>query len=635
MTDLSQILGSDGALNHLIGRFTPRPGQLAMSEAVENAVLDHTDLVVEAATGTGKTLAYLLPVLMHAERAILSTGTLNLQDQLYNRDLPLALRALGVERDIALLKGRSNYLCLHRLALHGKDEKVRDGAWGSDFRSVEAWSTKTDSGDIAELDTISTDSGVWPWVTSTQDNCLGSECPLFSKCHVAKARRQAQSAEIVVVNHHLLFADFALKQGGFGEVLPGADVIVMDEAHQVPDTAMRFFSETVTGWQLRELGRDALAACSGATGTLSLLRQPLDLLKQKVDRGMSIFADLPSRGDYTKLGSVESELVAIADALSKLAEALSAVSDQTRELAQCWERASTLHQRLRQFIGGDEHAVRWFSHRQGRFNLNLTPMDISTPIQAIRAEVNATWILTSATLTVAGHFDHFTQRLGIEHCREMIVETPFCYEDQTRLWVPSTLPEPSDQQHTTQLLEHIKPLLQASKGRAFLLFTSHRALREAAQWLRSHTEFNLLVQEEQTRRTLLQRFISEPNSVLLGAASFWEGVDVPGDLLSVVVIDKLPFAPPDDPVLEAMIKAATERGERAFATVQMPHAVLALKQGVGRLIRQAEDFGVLVIGDIRLKNRSYGRIFMKSLPKMTPIDSAKEAIDFLDQHLEH
>jgi ATP-dependent DNA helicase DinG len=605
-----------------------------MAQAIEEAIVDQTDLVVEAATGTGKTLAYLLPILLHADRAILSTGTLNLQDQLFSRDLPLAIKALGAERQVALLKGRANYLCLQRLETHAKDESIVDGPWSDDFKAVQAWARHTQTGDISQLDVVGTDSGVWPYVTSTQDNCLGSECPLFSKCHVAAARRQAQGADIVVVNHHLLFADLALKQTGFGEVLPGAEVIVMDEAHQVPDTAMRFFSESVTSYQLKELARDTLVACGDAPGSLKLLRKSIEALKTNADQANSGFAELPPRGDFSRLQPVVGLIEGVVDALGNLSEVLNQLAEQTRDLVLCHERSILLHKRLLRYLQQEADAVRWYSHQQGRFSVHLTPMDIATPIKAIRDQVAATWILTSATLTVADQFEHFTGRLGLDSCRELIIPTPFDYAKQTRLWIPSALPEPNDKGHTRALLEQVRPLLQASKGRAFLLFTSHRALREAAQWFRAHTDFNLLVQEESARGVLLRRFIDEPNSVLLGAASFWEGVDVPGQNLSVVVIDKLPFAPPDDPVQEALIKAATERGERAFTSVQIPHAVLSLKQGVGRLIRQAEDFGVMVIGDPRIRTRSYGKIFLKSLPEMTPASSIEETIDFLYDQLD-
>lgn len=601
-----------------------------MAQAIEEAIEDHTDLVVEAATGTGKTLAYLIPLIRQTERAIISTGTLNLQDQLFKRDLPVAMQALGVEKKVALLKGRSNYLCLHRLEANADTDQAQRADVLDDFKRIEAWARSTATGDIAELDSVGADAPVWPLVTSTQDNCLGSECPLFSECHLVRARRQAQAADVVVVNHHLLFADLSLKQTGFGEVLPGAEVVVIDEAHQMPDTARQFFSHRVSAWQLRELNRDTLTAAGHARGGLAVIQQPTAQLKTALAGATTMFVSLPNKGDISRLPeAVWPELKKVSSALTALSEALSSIADLSKDLGQCAHRAGVLSKDLMAFLGDDVDHIRWFSHREGQFGLNLTPLDIAKPIQSIRQDSPGTWIMTSATLAVADRFDHFTERLGLAQARELVIGTPFDYKSQARLWVPQGLPEPSDPQHTQALMEKIHPLLVASEGRAFLLFTSHRALRQAAAWLRDKADFNLHVQQEASRATLLSRFLSEPKSVLLGAASFWEGVDVPGDRLRIVVIDKLPFTPPDDPILEATIKAANEQGERAFSTIQIPHAVLALKQGAGRLIRQSQDYGILVMGDPRLTTRGYGKIFLKSLPDMTVSPSVTDAIDFI------
>ena len=638
MSELENIFGPAGALSDTVGRFSLRPGQIEMAEAIEDALNDQVDLVVEAATGTGKTLAYLIPLMRQAERAIISTGTLNLQDQLFQRDLPVAMQALGIEKKAALLKGRSNYLCLHRLEQNAHSDGAQQPDVLPDFKRVELWARSTTTGDIAELDSVGADAPVWPLVTSTQDNCLGSECPLFSQCHLVHARRKAQAADLVVVNHHLLFADLSLKQTGFGEVLPGAEVVVIDEAHQMPNTARQFFSQRVSAWQIRELNRDALTAAGHARGALAVMQKPAGQLKAALSAAITAFVALPSKGDAARLSGTQPELKKLSQALDSVREALASIADLSKDLGQCAHRASVLNQDLDAFLGNDADHIRWYSHRQGQFGLNLTPLDIAEPIQAIRQDAPGTWVMTSATLAVANRFDHFTGRLGLESARELVIGTPFDYRSQARLWVPDGLPEPSDAQHTQALMEKIHPLLVASEGRAFLLFTSHRALRQAAAWLRAHSDFNLHVQQEAGRATLLSRFLSEPKSVLLGAASFWEGVDVPGDQLRIVVIDKLPFTPPDDPILEATIKAANEQGQRAFATIQIPHAVLTLKQGVGRLIRQREDYGILVIGDPRLATRSYGKIFLNSLPDMTPCASVTDAIDFIyasEESMEH
>ena len=630
LNSIRQIFGQDGALSDQVGRFSLRPGQIAMAEAIEEAIQDEVDLVVEAATGTGKTLAYLIPLLRETERAIISTGTLNLQDQLFKRDVPVAMQALGIEKKVSLLKGRANYLCVHRLEHNAQTDLAQRADVLDDFKKVSSWARTTETGDIAELDGVGADSPVWPLVTSTQDNCLGSECPLFSACHLVRARRQAQTADLVVVNHHLLFADLSLKQTGFGEVLPGADVVVIDEAHQMPDIARQFFSHRVSAWQLRELNRDTLAAAGRAKGALPLIQHPATELKAALSAAVSAFVELPNKGDSGRLStSVWSALQKVLEALTSLSEALGSIADFSKDLGQCAHRAQVLSQDLVAFLDKQPERIRWFSHRDGQFGLNLTPLDIAQPIQWIRQDSPGTWIMTSATLAVANRFDHFTRRLGLEDARELVVETPFDYKSQARLWVPEGLPEPADARHTEALMETIHPLLVASEGRAFLLFTSHRALRQAANWLRAHADFNLHVQQEAGRSTLLSRFLTEPRSILLGAASFWEGVDVPGDQLRIVVIDKLPFAPPDDPILEATIKAANEQGERAFSTIQIPHAVLSLKQGAGRLIRQSEDYGILVLGDPRITTKGYGKIFLNSLPEMTQSASVTETIDFI------
>ncbi len=629
---LATLFGADGALAGALPAFRPRAGQLGLAETIDRCLDSGRDLVAEAATGTGKTLAYLVPVLLRGERTIISTGTLNLQDQLFRRDLPLALKALGVERKIALLKGRANYLCLHRLERHVAEPELFEDVM-PELRAVQRWAGYTNSGEISEIDDIPASSRVWPLVTSTQDNCLGSDCPFLSDCHLVHARRRAQEADVVVVNHHLLFADMALKQTGFGEVLPGAETVVIDEAHQVPDTAMRFFSRGLSAWQVRELTRDTLAASAGAAGSLKLLQAPVANLRAALEQAVSASVDLPARGEYSALRQCLGEFHALLKALNDLARALDPLAERTRDLANCAERALAMQDGLHAFLEGKEGYVRWFSSRRGRFQLNLTPLDVAAPLTELRERVPATWVMTSATLAVNGRFEHFTRRLGLESAEELVVDSPFDYPNQTRLWIPENLPEPRDPAHTERLLEAVMPLLRAAQGRGFLLFTAHRALRRAAQWLRAHSDFNLLIQEDAPRHVLLERFRTTPNSLLLGAASFWEGVDVPGQALSIVVIDKLPFAAPDDPVLEATLKAVREGGENPFTTVQLPQAVLALKQGAGRLIRQWNDFGALVLGDPRITQKPYGRLFLKSLPPMTRAHSAAEAAEFLRERL--
>lgn len=630
---LAQHFGAEGPLAELLSGFRPRPGQLELAETIHDCLEAGQDLVAEAATGTGKTLAYLLPVLERAQRTIISTGTLNLQEQLFRRDLPLALKVTGRECKTALLKGRANYLCPQRLEMHLGDDGLLGSEVAEELQVIKRWADHTRTGEISEVDPISEKSPVWPLVTSTQDNCLGADCPKLKDCPLAHARRQAQEADVVVVNHHLLFADLALKHTGFGEVLPGASAVIIDEAHQVPETAMRFFSRGVSAWQVRELARDSLAACGEAPGSLKLLQEPISQLRGVLDQAISACADLPPRGEFARLNHQLGAFSDLAASLHQMRQALEPLADQSRELGNCADRSNLLHGGLSAFLAGEDGHVRWFTCRRGRFALNLTPLDVATPLKQLRETHPATWIMTSATLAVGQRFDHFTRRLGLDEARTLVIDSPFDYPGQTRLWIPEGLPEPRDFNYTDALLEQVLPVLRANGGRAFLLFTSHRSLNLAAEWLRSRTDFHLLVQEEAPRQVLLKRFRETPRSVLLGAASFWEGVDVPGNDLTLVVIDKLPFAAPDDPVLEATLKAAREAGENPFATVQLPQAVLALKQGAGRLIRQAEDFGVLILGDPRLKSRAYGKLFLKSLPPMTRVETGPEAARFLRDRL--
>jgi ATP-dependent DNA helicase DinG len=626
---LTDALGAGGALDQLLDGFQPRPGQVRLAERIAECLDTGTDLVAEAATGTGKTLAYLLPVLARGQRVIISTGTLNLQDQLFQRDLPLALKVTGAELDVALLKGRSNYLCPQRMDRADDGPGELDDATGSDLETIRRWARRTTTGEIREVGEIPERARIWPLVTSTVDNCLGSECPRVNDCWVLRARRQAQEADVVVVNHHLLFADLALKQTGFGEVLPGAEAIVVDEAHQIPDIATRFFSQSVSAWQLRELARDTLKACGTAEGTLHVLREPVEQLEHALQTLASSAHRLPERGDWNRLRPLNGELEGLADALRALAQALAPVEGRSRELASCHDRAAARAATMELLLADEAPGVRWFTCRRGRLSLTLTPLDIAEEFHTLRTERPATWIMTSATLAVNGRFEHFTRRLGLEDPATEIVESPFDYARQTRLWLPRDLPEPGDPAHTEALLTQVLPLLEASRGRAFLLFTSHRALQRAAAWLRSNSSFQLLVQEEAPRDVLLEEFRAGPGRLLLGAASFWEGVDVRGEALQVVVIDKLPFAAPDDPVLSATMKALRESGGNPFSELQVPSAVLALKQGAGRLIRHAGDRGVLVLGDPRITGKGYGRIFLNSLPPMPRVGDIAEAIDFL------
>lgn len=628
MTDSDEIgalLGADGPFARELPNFSPRAAQQDMARAVAHAIAERETLIAEAGTGTGKTFAYLVPALLSGQRVIVSTGTKALQDQLYFRDLPRVRSVLGSRLKMALLKGRANYLCLYRL-----DQTVREGAdfdrtLAAQLAAVRAWSARTRGGDRMELAEVPEESPLWPRVTSTPENCLGVECAFFDDCHVVKARRDAQDADVVVVNHHLLFADLALKQEGFGEILPGAQAFILDEAHQIPELAGQFFSLSVSARQLSELGKDALAECAGITGAIGLLLEPIEALQNALKQVRLAMEALPARGAFHELAAratVHDGLHDLHDLVVTLADLLASQAERSRGMTNLHERAVLLGDRLERIVeapAGEDGAaqdVRWYEIFPRGFALYATPLDLAAPLRAMRERSDAAWIHTSATLSVGGDFGHFARQLGLDDPHTLSLESPFDYATQALCYQPPGLPEPAARDYTERVIDAVLPVLEASRGRAFLLFTSHRALRRAAELLRQRVDWPLFVQGTAPRHRLLEDFRASGHGVLLGAASFWEGVDVAGEALSVVVIDKLPFAAPDDPVLTARLDALAQSGINPFMGWQVPSAVIALKQGAGRLIRDVHDRGVLVLCDPRLSSKGYGRLFIASLPTM-------------------
>ncbi len=673
-------LSEGGMLASRLEGFAPRPAQQRLTAAIADAV-EHTDvLLAEAGTGTGKTYAYLVPALLSGLKTIVSTGTRALQDQLYHRDLPRVREALGVGLRSALLKGRANYLCRYRLeqakggeatlpSMRG-EARFASAEQASQFQRIVAWSGRTRFGDMAELDGIADDSPLLPLVTSTVDNCLGSECPFWGECFVVQARQRAQGADLVVVNHHLLLADLALKQEGFGEILPGAQVFIIDEAHQLPELAANFFGEAFGMRQLQELGRDCLVECRQTTGALAVLQAPVRMLEQALRELREAMELLPPRGTRYRaltLPAVHDGFEALAAALVTLQEALQPLVESAPGFEVCMVRARDLRERLERWLDGDvastafddvlpadaglfaaspasapdpsanaaasappppasaarEGEVLWYELSPRGFRCQRTPLDVSAPLRAHRERSHAAWVFTSATLAIKGGFSHLAQRLGLVDPDTLLEPSPFDWPRQALCYLPARLPDPNSRDFSAAMLDAVRPVLEASNGRAFLLFASHRALREAATALRGGP-WPLFVQGEAPRATLLQRFRESGNGVLLGAASFREGVDVAGDALSVVVIDKLPFAAPDDPVFEARLEAIRRHGGNPFRDEQLPQAVIALKQAVGRLIRSERDRGVLVLCDPRLTTKPYGRTFMESLP---PFARTRELAD--------
>jgi ATP-dependent DNA helicase DinG len=618
--DIGALLGAEGPFARELPNFAPRPAQQEMARAVRHAIEECETLIAEAGTGTGKTYAYLVPAMLSGQRVIISTGTKALQDQLFFRDLPKVRSVLGARLKTALLKGRANYLCLYRL-----DQTVREGAsfdrhQAAQLAAIRAWSARTRRGDRMELAEVPEDSSLWLRVTSTPENCLGVECPFYDDCHVVKARREAQEADLVVVNHHLLFADLALKQEGFGEILPGAQAFILDEAHQIPELAGQFFSQSISARQLTELAQDALAECNGITGAIGLLLEPVEALQESVKKLRLALDPLPTRGPFHDLlqrEGVPASLRDLSELLATLTDMLASQAERSRGLMNVHERAAGLAERLDRII--EEHTeqdVRWYELFPRGFALHATPLDLAAPLRAMRERTFAAWIYTSATLSVAGRFDHFARQLGLDDPQTLSLESPFDYAKQALCYIPEGLPDPAARDYTERVIDTVMPVLEASHGRAFLLFTSHRALRRAAELLADRVPWPLFVQGNAPRHQLLEEFRASGHGVLLGAASFWEGVDVAGEALSVVVIDKLPFAAPDDPVLQARLEALEQSGINPFMGWQVPSAVIALKQGAGRLIRDVHDRGVLVLCDPRLTTKGYGKLFLASLPPM-------------------
>lgn len=640
-----ELLGQDGPLARHIPGFTPRLQQQEMAEAIAEAIAEEQVLIAEAGTGTGKTFAYLVPALMSGKKVIISTGTRNLQDQLFHRDLPAVRDALSVPVRTALLKGRGNYACHHRLELRESEGRLAP-AMQDQLARVSSWIGRTQSGDIAELDDIPEDAALWPLVTSTADNCLGTDCPAISDCFVMKARRAAQEADVLVVNHHLFFADMSLRDEGFGEVLPGANAFIFDEAHQLSDIAIQYFGVSLSHRQLVELARDASAEVMSEAPDLTTTVLPMTDALDKAARDLRLsLGDTGQRAPWGAASgrpNVAQAMDVLQQCLEQLNDSLSDAADRATSLEKCAERAGDLLWRLALFIDASPDAnsaastdtpndagkddertdevddndpqVLWFETHQRGFLLRKTPTSIAKTFSGFMTAKPSAWIFTSATLSVGNKFNHFARGLGLRRAHTHLWESPFDFEQQALMYLPKDLPEPNRREYTDAIIDAAIPVINASGGRTFFLVTSYRALNEIAERLADEIEYPLLVQGTLPRPELLERFREQGNAVLVGTSSFWEGVDVRGEALSCVIIDKIPFAHPDEPILQARIEWMRKHGANPFFDYQIPQAVISLKQGVGRLIRGTEDRGVLMLCDPRLLSKPYGRIFLNSLP---------------------
>lgn len=623
----------DGTLARQIPGFKARDAQKQMALAVADSISRGSALVVEAGTGTGKTYAYLVPALLAGKKVILSTGTKNLQEQLYFRDLPKVLQALALPLQTALLKGRANYLCLFRLTQHYQHVPVPDPLLIQDLSLIKKWSSETHTGDIGELTYIAEDSKALPYVTSTSDNCLGKDCPDFEDCYLLKARKKAMQADLVVVNHHLFFADMALKDTGFGELLPNMDVVIFDEAHQIPDIASEYFGESVSSKLLLELCRDVEMACKTELRDHPQLAKIADKLAALVRDWRLLLPGDPQKGNWRdcyQRPDMQSAMKRICDALTMLYQVLKSSLGRADLVDSCYERVATARSRLDKLLDVERTGISfWYETTPRTISVHYTPLSIADKFNELVFNQQRSWIFTSATLSVDEGFSHFTEQMGLQNARTMLLDSPFDYPQQAMLLVPRYLPEPTDPRMNKALLELAVQLITANDGRCFFLFTSHRMLQWMAKELPERINLPILVQGSTSKRILLEQFVELKHTVLLGTGSFWEGVDVRGDTLSCVIIDKLPFASPDEPLLQARSEDARMRGKDPFAAVQLPQAVITLKQGVGRLIRDVTDRGVLVICDSRLVTRPYGEVFIKSLPPMRRSRDVGQAIEFL------
>ncbi|ACE61494.1 ATP-dependent DNA helicase [Actinobacillus pleuropneumoniae] len=624
----------DGLLSSNIQGFRPRAAQLEMAQAVGRAVKFATPAVVEAGTGTGKTFAYLVPALLSGKKTIVSTGSKNLQDQLFNRDLPTIQKALKYKGKVALLKGRANYLCLERL-----DQVVAMGVLGdksvlADLSKVSKWHTSTKTGDLSECITIAEDSPILPQLVSTAESCLGSDCPHFKDCYVVQARRRAMEADVVVVNHHLFCADMAVKETGFGELIPEAELIIFDEAHQLPDIASQYFGQSLSSRQLFDICKDTNIVYRTELKDLAQLGKAADHLQKTVqDFRLLMGTEGSIRGNLRELFNdqkVVGGLTKVSENIDFLSEVIKKSLGRSETLDKIFERLAEVKVQLKKLSDTSVVGYCYWYEANGRsFGLHITPLTVADKFGEQLKNQQIGWVFTSATLEVGGKFDHFCQRLGIENAEQLVLQSPFDYANQSLLCVPRYLPDTNKLHTLNELGKMLMPVIEANNGRCFLLCTSYFMMRGLADFLREHSNLSVLLQGETSKARLLEKFIAEENSVLVATQSFWEGIDVRGDALSLVIIDKLPFTSPDEPLLRARMEDCRLQGGEPFNDIQIPEAVITLKQGVGRLIRDVTDRGVVIICDSRLVMRNYGKTFLKSLPPSTRTRDLDKVIQFL------
>lgn len=631
---IKTLFSESGPLALNIPGYKPRQPQIDMAEMVHAAMENKSQCVVEAGTGTGKTFAYLIPVLLSDKKSIITTGSKALQEQLYHRDLPQLAKILNKGRKVALLKGRANYLCTYRLEQHVAHVPTDDPDVMHQLAMVAKFASQTNTGDLADCVGIEEDAKVLPYVNSTADNCLGKDCPDYAECYIRKARIKAMEADIVVINHHLFFADMAVKDSGFAELMPDADNYIFDEAHQIPEIASDYFGDSISTKQLVALINDLRLIYRSDIPDMLQLGNTLNKLETAVADLRLAFAGESSRGDWRE--SLTSKT--ICDALHRV---ISDLDFLYKVLKLCLDRSDKIEhpfEKVLQFKNQLERAFDttqtgysyWYETTRRFLTINITPLNVANKFKEIIERTQASFTFASATLSVNDSLDHFNKSLGLKPKHQLLVESPFDYENQAVLCMPRYLPETSDDMMPHSLVKLAKELIKSAKGRTFLLFTSYRVMHLVYEGLSTATEYPVFMQGQSSKRIILEQFIRHGNAVLMGTASFWEGVDVRGDALSCVLIDKLPFTSPDDPLLQARMKDCELTGGEPFEDIQLPQAIINLKQGVGRLIRDHSDKGVLVICDNRLVTRKYGQTFLQSLPNMRRTRDFQSALQFLE-----
>ncbi len=626
------VLGENGILKEYIPGFQARDSQLAMAELIQESIKNNDCNVIEASTGIGKSFAYLVPAFLSNSKILISTGTKNLQDQLFKKDIPLINKTIVSGKQLALLKGRSNYCCPYRINKFRQQRRFQSRQLTPVFDALKSWSETTSRGDISEFSKIPERDSLWFYATSNADNCLGNECPDIKECFVVKARRKAQKADVIVINHHLFFSDQALKDDGFGELLPDIDVLIFDEAHQLPDVASHFFGRSLTMRQYDLLMKDIVdAQITEAKDSKEI--QDICRLNQKAIADFRLtLGKFNPKGEWRHIQHAPDIVSAIEElnqVLETLMKQLDVLKSRGKELGLCFARLEGYREILDDFMSPKKSEVTWYEWNEQSFRFMISPVDISDQFkQQIDRSLYKSIFYTSATLSSNGSFDYFTRRLGIEDINCANFESPFDYQKQALLYLAENMPDPSSDDFVKVFADQCCELINATQGNCFILFTSYRMLKLTAGILSRRLKNKLFIQGEQQRSELMSAYLKTPNPILLGTSSFWEGVDVKGDKLKLVIIDKLPFKSPGDPVYKRRLQHVSENGGNAFKDVQIPEATISLRQGVGRLIRDINDTGIVMIADNRLTSKPYGKDFLNSLPNMKKSSSLKTALQF-------